>query len=64
MKRYAVTGIGLINGLGSTLEENWKNLLAGNTAIKEITWPEDNESQFPKTHKSTAIVSARPKSPV
>jgi 3-oxoacyl-[acyl-carrier-protein] synthase II len=60
MKRYAVTGIGLINGLGSTLEENWKNLLAGNTAIKEITWPEDNESQFPKTHKSMTVFSGAP----
>ena len=53
--KFAVTGIGLINGLGDTLEENWSNLLAGNTAIREISWPEDNIKKFPKTHKSLTV---------
>lgn len=60
MNRYAVTGIGLINGLGSSLEENWKSLLAGNTAIKEITWPEDNPRKFPKTHKAITVKTGAP----
>lgn len=60
MKQYAVTGIGIINGLGETLEENWTNLLAGQTAIKEISWPEDNPKKFPKTHKSLTVKIGAP----
>lgn len=58
--KFAVTGIGIINGLGDSLEENWKNLLAGNTAIKEIAWPEDNPRKFPKTHKSLTVKTGAP----
>lgn len=58
--KFAVTGIGIINGLGNTLEENWNNLLAGNTAIKEISWPEDNPRKFPKTHKSLTVKTGAP----
>ncbi len=58
--KFAVTGIGIINGLGNTLEENWNNLLAGNTAIKEIAWPEDNPRKFPKTHKSLTVKTGAP----
>jgi 3-oxoacyl-[acyl-carrier-protein] synthase II len=60
MKQYAVTGIGILNGLGFDLEENWKNLLAGNSAIKEITWPEDDIKKFPKTHRSLTVTSGAP----
>lgn len=60
MKQYAVTGIGIINGLGSTLQENWKNLLAGHTAIKEISWPEDDPTKFPKTHRALTVTSGAP----
>jgi 3-oxoacyl-[acyl-carrier-protein] synthase II len=60
MKQYAVTGIGIINGLGETLAENWTNLLAGQTAIKEISWPEDNPKKFPKTHKSLTVKIGAP----
>lgn len=58
--KFAVTGIGIINGLGDNLEENWKNLLAGNSAIKEVSWPEDNPRKFPKTHKSLTVKSGAP----
>jgi 3-oxoacyl-[acyl-carrier-protein] synthase II len=58
--KFAVTGIGITNGLGDTLEKNWGNLLAGNTAIKEITWPEDNPKKFPKTHKSLTVKIGAP----
>lgn len=58
--KFAVTGIGIINGLGSTLEENWANLLAGKSAIQEIAWPEDNPRKFPKTHKSLIVKSGAP----
>ena len=60
MKKYAVTGIGIVNGLGDTLEENWKNLLAGTSAIKEISWPEDNPKKFPKTHKALTVKAGAP----
>lgn len=60
MKQYAITGIGIVNGLGETLEENWSNLLAGKTAIKEITWPEDNPKKFPKTHKGLTVKIGAP----
>lgn len=58
--KFAVTGIGIINGLGNTLVENWSNLLAGQTAIKEISWPEDNPRKFPKTHKSLTVKTGAP----
>jgi 3-oxoacyl-[acyl-carrier-protein] synthase II len=58
--KFAVTGIGIANGLGDSLEQNWANLLAGNTAIKEITWPEDNPRKFPKTHKSLTVKIGAP----
>ena len=60
MKKYAITGIGIVNGLGSTLEENWTNLLEGKTAIKEISWPEDNPKKFPKTHKGLTVKIGAP----
>jgi 3-oxoacyl-[acyl-carrier-protein] synthase II len=60
MKQYAITGIGIINGLGVTLEENWTNLLAGKTAVKQVTWPEDDPKKFPKTHKSLTVKIGAP----
>jgi 3-oxoacyl-[acyl-carrier-protein] synthase II len=60
MKKIAITGLGMLSGLGSSVEENWTNLLAGKTAIKEIAWPEDNPKQFPKTHKAITVNSGAP----
>lgn len=60
MKQYAITGIGIINGLGASVQENWQNLLAGETAIKQIKWPDDDLTKFPKTHKSLIVTSGAP----
>jgi 3-oxoacyl-(acyl-carrier-protein) synthase len=60
MKQYAVTGIGILNGLGFNLQENWGNLLAGTSAIKKISWPEDDITKFPKTHRSLTVTSGAP----
>jgi 3-oxoacyl-[acyl-carrier-protein] synthase II len=50
MEQYVITGIGAFNGLGSTAEISWSNLLAGKTAIQKLNWPEDNPTQFPATY--------------
>lgn len=60
MKQYAITGMGIINGLGASVQENWQNLLAGETAIKQIKWPEDDPTKFPRTHKSLIVSSGAP----
>jgi 3-oxoacyl-[acyl-carrier-protein] synthase II len=36
-KRVAITGIGLVTGLGATREETWKALTAGRCAIRPLT---------------------------
>src|SRR5574340_311544 len=36
-RRVVVTGLGAITSLGSTLEETWRNLLAGRCGIRELT---------------------------
>lgn len=60
MKKYAITGIGIINGLGTALQENWTNLLNGETAIKTVAWPEDDPKKFPKTHRSLTVKIGAP----
>ena len=55
MEQYAVTGIGIHNGLGNTAESSWQSLLQGNSAIQQFEWPEDNPEQFPKTHSALKI---------
>lgn len=52
MEQYVVTGVGIYNNLGKTTNESWDNLLEGKSAVKSIVWPEDNESQYPRTHNS------------
>ena len=52
MEQYVVTGVGIYNNLGKTANESWDNLLEGKSAVKSIVWPEDNESQYPRTHNS------------
>jgi 3-oxoacyl-(acyl-carrier-protein) synthase len=42
MERYVVTGIGAYNGLGSSAEQSWTNLLAGKSAVTRLSWPEDD----------------------
>ncbi|MEL6306885.1 MAG: beta-ketoacyl-ACP synthase II [Chloroflexota bacterium] len=36
-RRVVVTGMGIVSPLGNTVEENWKNLAAGNSGIDRIT---------------------------
>jgi len=38
MKRVFLTAAGMVSGLGSTLSENWQNLLNGQTAVKPIDY--------------------------
>lgn len=52
MEQYAVTGIGIYNNLGKTADDSWKNLLAGESAVKSIAWPDDDDDQYPRTHDS------------
>lgn len=52
---YVITGIGIYNGLGTTPESSWTKLLAGHSAIKTLTWPEDDPTHFPSTHKSIKV---------
>ena len=58
MEQYAVTGIGIYNGLGTTAESSWQSLLQGNSAIQQFDWPEDDPSKFPATHSSIKIKTA------
>jgi 3-oxoacyl-[acyl-carrier-protein] synthase II len=52
---YVITGIGVYNGLGTTSESSWANLLAGKSAIQQLTWPEDDPDKFPSTHRSIKV---------
>jgi 3-oxoacyl-[acyl-carrier-protein] synthase II len=52
---YVITGIGIFNGLGSTSESSWTNLLAGHSAIQTLAWPEDDPGKFPSTHRSIKV---------
>lgn len=62
--KFAITGIGILNGLGDTLDENWSNLLAGKSTIEDVTWPEDNPNTLPATckglHINTCFTSPTP----
>ena len=54
MEQYVVTGIGIYNSLGKNAEESWINLLAGKSAVRQISWPQDDSTQYPATHASVA----------
>ncbi|HNY01458.1 MAG TPA: beta-ketoacyl synthase N-terminal-like domain-containing protein, partial [Bacteroidales bacterium] len=36
-KKVVITGMSLITSLGLSLEENWKNLIAGKSGVRKIT---------------------------
>ncbi len=36
-RRVVITGLGIISPVGMTLDENWKNIIAGNSGIATIT---------------------------
>jgi 3-oxoacyl-[acyl-carrier-protein] synthase II len=50
MEQYVVTGIGIYNGLGTTAEESWRNLLLGKSAVTTLAWPEDDPRKFPPSY--------------
>jgi 3-oxoacyl-[acyl-carrier-protein] synthase II len=54
MEQYVVTGVGIYNSLGQSAQESWSNLLAGQSAVKSITWPEDDSTKYPATHASVS----------
>lgn len=54
MEQYVVTGIGVYNSLGKTAQESWTNLLSGKSAVRQISWPEDDPTKYPATHASVA----------
>lgn len=55
MNQYAITGIGIYNGIGKTAPESWKNLIDGKSAVTLINWPEDDPSKYPSTYSSLKI---------
>jgi 3-oxoacyl-[acyl-carrier-protein] synthase II len=54
MEQYVVTGIGIYNSLGKTAKESWNNLISGKSAVKNISWPQDDPENYPATHASVA----------
>ena len=36
-RRVVVTGLGAMTGLGHSVDETWKNLLAGKSGVRRIT---------------------------
>ena len=55
---FAITGIGLYNGLGKDARTSFDALLEGKSAIVPIDWPEDNPLLFPQTHRTIPITLA------
>ncbi|MCK4847058.1 MAG: beta-ketoacyl-ACP synthase II, partial [Deltaproteobacteria bacterium] len=37
MRRVVITGLGMVSPIGTSVEESWKNALAGKSGIREIT---------------------------
>ena len=52
MEQYVVTGVGIFNSLGRSAQESWSNIVSGKSAVKQISWPEDDSSKYPATHAS------------
>ncbi len=46
MKRVFLTAAGIVSGLGSSLDENWRNLLEGQTAIRPIDYFDASAVEF------------------
>ena len=55
MEQYVVTGMGVYNGLGRNLHDSWNNLLIGETAVKAVEWPADDNDAFPRTYSGIKI---------
>lgn len=59
---FAITGIGLYNGLGKDAVTSFYALLEGKSAIVPISWPEYDDQLFPQSHKAvpTTLVGKCP----
>ena len=57
--KFAITGIGIINGLGATVEHSWGNLLLGRSALDTVKWTDD-EAQLPRTSKGINFTAGFP----
>lgn len=59
---FAITGIGLYNGLGKDAVTSFYALLEGKSAIVPISWPEYDVQLFPQSHKAvpTTLVGKCP----
>ena len=61
--KYAITGLGLYNGLGKTVTESWNNLIGNKTSIQTVNWPSDvDHARFPSTysHLKTTVGAMSP----
>jgi len=59
---FAITGIGLYNGLGKDAVTSFYALLEGKSTIVPISWPEYDDQLFPQSHKAvpTTLVGNDP----
>jgi len=55
MEQYVITGMGIHNGLGRGLDESWRGLLAGQTAVQHVDWPLDDPDRFPRTYSGIKV---------
>ena len=46
LERLAVTGLGIVNGLGHDIESSWQRLLNNESAIKDFEWPDIEDHVF------------------
>lgn len=55
---FAITGLGLYNGLGKTAMTSFSSLLDGKSTIVPITWPDFSTDIFPQSHKAVPTTMA------
>ena len=46
LEKLAVTGLGIVNGLGHDIESSWQRLLNNESAIKDFEWPDIEDHVF------------------
>ena len=55
---FAITGIGLYNGLGKNARNSFSVLLDGKSTFIPTEWPQDDSQLFPQTHKGVPVTLA------
>ena len=55
---FAITGIGLYNGLGKNARNSFSALLDGKSTFIPTEWPQDDSQLFPQTHKGVPVTLA------